>query len=92
MSNENLSQVTVHALIGIQRRRLGVVSGRQDRTFTLPLARTVDLQLEFEVFASFECLTSVVTARPGDVWILRVPNSAARSAGCRNALRRGGSD
>ena len=66
--NFNFSDATVWALARDGRRnRLGTVTGKTDKTFTIPWTFSEPMRIEFDLLADVRCLTEQIMVDPGDI-------------------------
>lgn len=81
--NLNFNDATVWALSTGGRHRLGTVSGKTDRTFTLDWSRAQQLRLRIRIQSGRECETRAITTDPGDTLQITIDVNFDRSRVCR---------
>ncbi len=70
--NNNFQDATLHALWAGQRRRLGIVIGKTEATYTLPWPTSFELRIEIDLLAGPECTTRLIMTDPGDIILLEI--------------------
>lgn len=83
VENLNFNDATVWAESPGGQHRLGVVSGKSNRTFTLEWTRAQQLNLRIRLTGGGECRTRSVTTDPGDSFQVQVPVNLRSSRFCR---------
>jgi len=82
--NFNFNDATVSTIVRDgPRRRLGIVTGKSDATFTLRWDFTVPLRLEFDLLASVRCVTEELAVDPGDTLELQISVDPSQDPSCR---------
>ena len=81
--NLNFNDATLWAIGDGRRRRLGVVIGKQDATFTIPWRITQTLAIEIDLLAGVRCTTRELTTSPGDIIEVQIDLELRRSEFCR---------
>jgi len=73
VQNHNFLDATVHAVRGAERMRLGEVTGKSDKTFTVQWRFTLPMELEIHLIGGSGCTVQAILVDPGDrVWV-RIP-------------------
>jgi len=73
VENQNFNDATVHAVRGGERVRLGEVTGKSDKDFTLRWSFSVPLEFEIHLVGGGSCSVRPMHVDPGDrVWV-RIP-------------------
>ena len=72
--NHNFLDVTLHALWGGRRIRLGTINGTQQASFRLAWHGNELLRLEIDQLAGEECVTDLISANPGEIIFLEIPS------------------
>ncbi len=67
VKNHNFADATLHALKGGERIRLGIVTGKTDKSFRIPWRFTVPLRIEIDLLAGPACVTRSMQVDPGDI-------------------------
>jgi hypothetical protein len=80
--NLNFSDATLHALRGSERVRLGIVTGKTDRSFDVPWTLSLPLQIQIDLLAGERCTTRPMQVDPGDVIQLQIESVLGRSGDC----------
>ncbi|MBT8335709.1 MAG: hypothetical protein KJO11_03830 [Gemmatimonadetes bacterium] len=80
--NLNFSDATLHALRGSERVRLGIVTGKVDRSFDIDWTISLPLQIEIDLLAGERCTTRPINVDPGDVIVLQIESDLRRSGDC----------
>ena len=80
--NLNFSDATLYALRGAERVRMGIVTGKTDRTFTVPWTVSLPLQIEIDLLAGDRCTTRALPVDPGDHIDLQIETELRRSGDC----------
>ncbi len=81
--NLNFSDATLWAIGGGTRRRLGVVPGKGDVSFTVPWRFSQSLAIEIDLLAGVRCTTQEMIADPGDIIEVQIDVDLRRSEYCR---------
>lgn len=71
--NFNFADATVHLVRGVERVRLGVVTGKTDRSYDVAWPRTQSLQVDIDLLAGVRCTTPPRDVTPGEVIYIRIP-------------------
>ena len=73
IQNHNFADATVWVLVRDgARKRLGIVTGKSDATFTLDWSFSEPLRLEFDLLAGPRCTTEALSVDPGDTLQLQI--------------------
>ncbi len=73
MENLNFGDATVHALRGGERIRLGQVTGKSEKSFTIRWNFSVPLEFQVDLVGGEACGIQPMTVDPGDrIWV-RIP-------------------
>ncbi len=81
--NLNFNDATLWAIGGGVRRRLGVVPGKGEASFTLPWRFSQTLAIEIDLLAGDRCTTREMTTAPGDIIEVQIDLNLRRSGFCR---------
>lgn len=79
--NHDFSDATLFAFRGAERIRLGVVTGKAERSYTLPWPTTQTLQVEISLLSQGSCRTDQIAVDPGEVLELQIQDQAMRRGG-----------
>lgn len=83
IENQNFNDATVHAVRGGERIRLGEVTGKSDKNFTVRWNFSLPLEFEIHLIGGDGCGVRPLSVDPGDrVWVripTRVPGSQCYS-------------
>jgi hypothetical protein len=82
VTNLNFSDATLWAVTQGSRRKLGILTGKTEGTFTLPWETSLDLQIEIDLLAGPRCTTRAMAVDPGDDIELIIDQDLARSSLC----------
>lgn len=80
--NFNFADATLWALRGGERIRMGVVTGKTDRSFDVRWTVTLPLQIEIDLLAGDRCVTRPMSVDPGEVIQLQIAVDLASSPDC----------
>lgn len=80
--NFNFADATVHAVRGVERIRLGVVTGKTDRTFDLAWPRTRTLQVDIDLLGGVRCSIPPRDVSPGEIIRIGIPVELHSDPGC----------
>ncbi len=72
VQNLNFADATLFARRGSERIRMGVVTGKTDRSFDLPWTIAYPLQVEINLLAGDRCITRPRSVEPGEVVLLQI--------------------
>ena len=72
VQNLNFADATLFARRGSERIRMGVVTGKTDRTFDIPWTISYPLQVEINLLAGDRCITRPRSVEPGEVVLLQI--------------------
>lgn len=73
VENQNFNDATVHALRGGERIRLGEVTGKSDKSFTVRWNFSVPVEFEIHLVGGGSCVVRSFPVDPGDrIWV-RIP-------------------
>ena len=81
--NLNFNDATLWAIGDGTRRKLGVVSGKNDEDFTIPWRLSGPLAIQIDILAGVRCITQEMMTDPGDIIELQIPADFRRSEICR---------
>jgi hypothetical protein len=88
--NREFSAATLYAISLGERRKLGVLEGKAEATYTIPWRSPGPMQIEIVLLARGTCLTDELIVDPGDVLELQIEPENQRVWRCGNP--RGGGD
>lgn len=77
------NQATLHAFRGGERRRLGVVQGKNTARYTLDWPMSQPFRLEVDLLAGRSCVTQAILLEPGDQLRLQIGENAIIDLGCQ---------
>jgi hypothetical protein len=80
--NLNFADATLHALRGSERVRLGIVTGKTDRTFDVEWTVALPLQVEINLLAGGRCTTREMNVDPGDIVELQIQSVLRTTDDC----------
>lgn len=83
IDNRDFNDATVWAVTPGGDRRLGVVSGKGERTFSIDWRRAQTLQLRISIQSGPTCFTRRVTTDPGDSLDMVIDVDFVNSRACR---------
>ena len=66
VTNLNFMDATLYALTTGTRERLGILTGKKEAVYTLPLKFSTQLRIEIDLLAGDRCTTEALTVDPGD--------------------------
>jgi len=73
IENQNFGDATVHAIRGGERIRLGQVTGKSEKDFTVRWSFSLPLEFEVHIIGGQGCGVRPLSVDPGDnVWV-RIP-------------------
>jgi len=73
VQNFNFNDATVHAVHGSERMRLGMVTGKTEKTFTVRWRFTLPMEFQIHLIGGLDCWVQPMSVDPGDrVWV-RIP-------------------
>ena len=73
IQNHNFLDATVHAVRGAERMRLGEVTGKSDKAFTVQWRLTLPMEFQIHLIGGSGCTVQAMQVNPGDrVWV-RIP-------------------
>lgn len=79
VENHNFGDATIHALRGGERFRLGEVTGKSEKSFTVRWNFTLPMEFEVHLTGGGGCRVRAMTVDPGDrVWV-RIPTEVSMS-------------
>ncbi len=78
VENHNFNDATLRA-VGRTERRLGVVTGNGQHTFTIPWSTVDDLRIRIDILAGDRFTTNRVPVSPGESVLLTIQNPLYRS-------------
>ena len=82
MVNLNFNQATLYTVRFSERKRLGIVQGKSEDTFTIAWEHSAPLRLEMRILSGESCTTREMTVDPGDALYLEVPSNLASDPDC----------
>ncbi|MEQ9397659.1 MAG: hypothetical protein RJQ04_00685 [Longimicrobiales bacterium] len=78
IENQNFNDVTVYALRGGERLRLGNVTGKSEEGFTLRWDFTLGVEFDISFIGGGRCSTRQLSVAAGDaIWVVIPANTAA---------------
>lgn len=81
--NFNFNDATVWTFVRSARdRKLGIVNGKSEGTFTISWQFSEPLRLEFDLLASVHCLTEPLVVDPGDIVELQISVDSSQDPTC----------
>lgn len=80
--NQNFNQATLWVLRSGERIRLGIVEGKQDRSFRVPWRTPSPLQIEVVIQGGDRCVTRAVQVDPGDSLTMEVASDLRDDPEC----------
>lgn len=80
--NFNFADATLYARRGAERIRMGVVTGKTDRTFDLPWPVSYPLQVEIDLLAGERCTTRPRSVEPGEIILIQIQVAIANDPEC----------
>jgi len=80
--NLNWNDATLYVHRNGHRQRIGVVTGKGDRTFTVDWPSTHEMRIEMDVFTRGTCVTAGMQVDPGDSLRLEIPPGTVSRGGC----------
>lgn len=79
VDNQNFGDATIHALRGGERFRLGEVTGKSEKSFTVRWNFSLPLEFEVHLTGGQGCRVRAMSVDPGDrVWV-RIPTEVTMS-------------
>lgn len=73
IENQNFGDATIHAIRGGERIRLGQVTGKSEKSFTVRWTFSLPLEFEVDIIGGQGCGVRPMSVDPGDrVWV-RIP-------------------
>ncbi len=73
VQNHNYLDATVHAVRGGERLRLGEVTGKSEKSFTLQWRLSLPVEFQIHLIGDGGCTVQAMSVEPGDrVWV-RIP-------------------
>jgi hypothetical protein len=82
--NREFSPATLYAISLGERRKLGVLEGKAETTYTIPWRTPGPMQIEIVLLARGSCVTEELTVDPGDVLELQIEPENNRTWRCAN--------
>ena len=73
VENQNFGDAVVYAVRGGERVRLGDVTGKSDRNFTMRWNFSLPLEFEVNIIGSRGCRVRPMSVSPGDQVWMRIP-------------------
>jgi hypothetical protein len=80
--NNDFNDATLTAVSYGERRRLGVLTGKSEATYTIPWAISGPLQIEISLLAAGFCTTPELYVDPGELLELQILHHTARGGRC----------
>jgi hypothetical protein len=79
IENQNFGDATIHAIRGGERIRLGQVTGKSEKSFTMRWNFSLPLEFEVNIIGGQGCGVRPMSVDPGDhVWV-RIPTQIGAS-------------
>jgi hypothetical protein len=79
IENQNFGDATIHAIRGGERIRLGQVTGKSEKDFTMRWTFSLPLEFEVHIIGGQGCGVRPLSVDPGDrVWV-RIPTQIGAS-------------
>lgn len=75
VENQNFNDATVHVRRGGERLRLGSVTGKSERNFSVRWDFTLDIQFEVALIGGGSCATRPMSVAAGEDIFLHVPTN-----------------
>jgi len=74
VDNQNFGDATIHAYRGSERFRLGEVTGKSEKRFTVRWNFSLPMEFDVHLIGGGDCAVRPMTVDPGDrVWV-RIPS------------------
>lgn len=86
VQNLNFNDANVYALRQGQRIRLGTVTGKSDKNFTMDWTFALPLQFEVQLIGGQSCRVREIMVDPGDELWVRIPSELSITP-CRGSKR-----
>jgi len=80
--NLDWNDATLYVHRNGHRQRLGTVTGKSDRTFTVDWPSTYEMRIEIDVFTRGSCMTHTMHVDPGDSLRLEIPPGPVSRGDC----------
>ena len=80
--NLNFDQATLWVVRLGERSRLGIVEGKQDRTFRIAWRSQAELRIQVQLQGGDRCETRAVQVDPGDVLVMEVASDLVSDPDC----------
>jgi hypothetical protein len=80
--NNDFNDATLTAVSYGERRRLGVLTGKSEATYTIPWTISGPLQIEISLLAAGSCLTPELYVDPGELLELQILHWTVRGGRC----------
>jgi hypothetical protein len=73
VENRNFGDATVHALRGTERIRLGEVTGKTEKDFTVRWGYSLQMQIDIDLVGGGSCGIDPMYVDPGDRIVVTIP-------------------
>ena len=83
VTNLNWSDATLYVHRGVERRRLGIVTGKGDAELVVRWPTAAALRVEIVLPSGESCLTRETMVRPGERLEVEVPADLSMDPACR---------
>lgn len=80
--NQNFNSASLWAVRSGERIRIGIVEGKQDRTFRIPWRSPSPLQIEVALQSGERCMTRAIPVDPGASLTMRVASDFENDPEC----------
>jgi len=77
VTNLAFTHATLWGVTTGTRHKLGIVGGKREAAFTMPLPFPTEMHIEIDILAGPKCFTERLTVDPGDELELIIPNDGA---------------
>ena len=78
VQNHNYLDATIHAVRGAERMRLGEVTGKSDKAFTVRWRLTLPIEFQIHLIGGGGCTVQATSVNPGDrIWVRIPPDVSA---------------
>ena len=79
VDNQNFGDATIHAYRGSERFRLGQVTGKSEKSFTVRWSFSLPMEFDIHLVGGGDCRVRAMPVDPGDrVWV-RIPSQIGMS-------------
>jgi hypothetical protein len=83
VTNLLFNDATLYARLSGSRERLGILTGKDEETYTIPWEPASDLRVEIDLIAGRRCTTRPIPINPGDQVQLVIDRRLLSSGICR---------